>query len=250
MSPPFLITTTTNTPTSPPKVVHVCHNLDTALAEFPALFTGHYTVADLPRPASGLGTHADPRVIGFKIPRAVFFGGKVTDAEYSAITNCVKKVRDVTALGLPKNKTKKPQPSTSTAITDRPTPSPPPYSSFSPPSSSSAAAGPSTSPHHQTYPSAADEKRQLSLSLSGVGGTAAAEHAQSPSDPSSSDDALSSPPPYSNGLRVHFVKVQKRDVLAAGAFVPPPSAELIARIFRKKMGSALEKEQREKQLSL
>jgi hypothetical protein len=48
---------------------------------------------------------------------------------------------------------------------------------------------------------------------------------------------------------VHFVKVQKRDVLAAGT-MPPPSAELIARIFRKKMGAALERERQERQLSL
>lgn len=41
--------------------------------------------------------------------------------------------------------------------------------------------------------------------------------------------------------RVHFVKVQKLDVLAAGGF--GPNAEVIAKVFRKKMAAALEKEE-------
>ncbi|KAK3328029.1 hypothetical protein B0T19DRAFT_441956 [Cercophora scortea] len=39
------------------------------------------------------------------------------------------------------------------------------------------------------------------------------------------------------GAAVHFVKVQKRDVLAAGSFGPNP--DTIAKIYRKKMAAAV-----------
>jgi hypothetical protein len=41
-----------------------------------------------------------------------------------------------------------------------------------------------------------------------------------------------------NSKGVQFIKVQKRDVLAAGSF--GPNAEVIARIFKRKMAAALE----------
>ncbi|KAK4157533.1 hypothetical protein C8A00DRAFT_40108 [Chaetomidium leptoderma] len=43
------------------------------------------------------------------------------------------------------------------------------------------------------------------------------------------------------GVVVQFIKVQKRDVLAAGSF--GPSADAIAKVFRRKMAAALEKQQ-------
>ncbi|KAK4040215.1 hypothetical protein C8A01DRAFT_46453 [Parachaetomium inaequale] len=44
---------------------------------------------------------------------------------------------------------------------------------------------------------------------------------------------------------VHFIKVQKRDVLAAGSFGPNP--DVICKVFRKKMAAAVDKAEREVQ---
>jgi hypothetical protein len=42
---------------------------------------------------------------------------------------------------------------------------------------------------------------------------------------------------------VHFIKVQKLDVLAAGGFGPNP--DVICKVFRKKMAAAVDKAERE-----
>ncbi|KAL2017106.1 hypothetical protein VTK56DRAFT_2578 [Thermocarpiscus australiensis] len=44
---------------------------------------------------------------------------------------------------------------------------------------------------------------------------------------------------------IHFVKVQKRDVLAAGSLGPNP--EVIARIFRKKLAAAVAREEQQEE---
>lgn len=44
----------------------------------------------------------------------------------------------------------------------------------------------------------------------------------------------------SENKKVHYIRVQKRDVLAAGSFGPNP--ETICKVFRRKMAAALEQE--------
>ena len=44
---------------------------------------------------------------------------------------------------------------------------------------------------------------------------------------------------------MHFIKVQKRDVLAAGSFGPNP--DVICKVFRKKMAAAVDKAEKEAQ---
>jgi hypothetical protein len=75
------------------EVVHCSLDIQTALAELPALCAGDLTKL----PASGLGTNqgvAEPSER--KVPEAIFFGGGFSDDEYEALVGAV---REATAGG-------------------------------------------------------------------------------------------------------------------------------------------------------
>lgn len=70
----------------PPPVVHISLDLPTALSELPALCNGQL---DTPS-ACSLGSNASqPDISQRRVPRAIVFGGSVTDEDYKAVVEAV-----------------------------------------------------------------------------------------------------------------------------------------------------------------
>ncbi|KAL2195114.1 hypothetical protein P885DRAFT_79554 [Corynascus similis CBS 632.67] len=195
--------------------VHVCLDLPTALIELPALFSSSFSPSSTPpAPASGLGTNAftlDPAKRRAKVPRAVFFGGKFTDDEYNAIVDAVQKATTAAA-------------------------------------AAAAADGGNVDGFDQ---------QSARGGGSGIGGGDGGESSNSRDGGTGNNGGSSSTAHEQQQRRrhqsqqrptqVHFIKVQKRDVLAAGSLGPNP--DVICKVFRKKMAAALDKAEREQPCS-
>ncbi|KAK4236883.1 hypothetical protein C8A03DRAFT_35194 [Achaetomium macrosporum] len=69
-------------------VVHMCIDSTTASTELPALCSGNTDTA----PASGLGSNAGKPAAERKVPKAVIFGGGVTDEQAQAVSQAVSAV--------------------------------------------------------------------------------------------------------------------------------------------------------------
>ncbi|KAL2175160.1 uncharacterized protein P884DRAFT_301855 [Thermothelomyces heterothallicus CBS 202.75] len=183
--------------------VHVCLDLPSALAELPALFSP--SGQPPPAPASGLGTNAytlDPAKRRAKVPRAVFFGGKFTDDEYDAVVDAVQKAAAAATA------------TTSTTTTNT-----------------------SGGGYDDDDADPAGFRQQPVR-----GGTSSTSSTSTSSDRSTGSNDHHHHHHHHQQVQqqVHFIKVQKRDVLAAGALGPNP--DVICKVFRKKMAAALDRE--------
>ena len=67
-------------------MVHICLDLDAAIAELPAVCAGDLD-AD---PASGLGTNATLPAGERRVPRAIIFGGGIPDEEVAKVGDAVR----------------------------------------------------------------------------------------------------------------------------------------------------------------
>ncbi|KAL2176522.1 uncharacterized protein P884DRAFT_244956 [Thermothelomyces heterothallicus CBS 202.75] len=72
-------------------LVHICLDLDSAIAELPGVCAGGANAASL-LPSSGLGSNVSRPAAERKVPRGIIFGAGISDGDLARVMDAVKKV--------------------------------------------------------------------------------------------------------------------------------------------------------------